>query len=263
MDKMWAGRFSKALDKQADDFNSSIHFDSRMYKQDIVGSMAHAIMLRRQGIITETEEKQIQKGLSGILEDIENGSLEIDMNAEDIHMFVEAELTKRIGDAGKKLHTARSRNDQVALDIRMYLMTECEEIGGLLKDLIRAIRDLARKHKKTIMPGYTHLQRAQPITFAHHILAYAMMFTRDFNRLGDAAKRMYENCPIGSCALAGTTYNTDREWEAKRLGFTGISLNSIDGVSDRDFCVELLSCFAITMMHLSRFSEEIILWSSW
>ena len=263
MDKMWAGRFSKALDKQADDFNSSIHFDSRMYKQDIVGSMAHAIMLRRQGIITETEEKQIQKGLSGILEDIENGSLEIDMNAEDIHMFVEAELTKRIGDAGKKLHTARSRNDQVALDIRMYLMTECEEIGGLLKDLIRAIRDLARKHKKTIMPGYTHLQRAQPITFAHHILAYAMMFTRDFNRLGDAAKRMYENCPIGSCALAGTTYNTDREWEAKRLGFSGISLNSIDGVSDRDFCVELLSCFAITMMHLSRFSEEIILWSSW
>ena len=263
MDKMWAGRFSKALDKQADDFNSSIHFDSRMYKEDLVGSMAHAIMLRRQGIITETEEKQIQKGLSGILEDIENGSLEIDMNAEDIHMFVEAELTKRIGDAGKKLHTARSRNDQVALDIRMYLMTECEEIGGLLKDLIRAIRDLARKHKKTIMPGYTHLQRAQPITFAHHILAYAMMFTRDFNRLGDAAKRMYENCPIGSCALAGTTYNTDREWEAKRLGFSGISLNSIDGVSDRDFCVELLSCFAITMMHLSRFSEEIILWSSW
>ena len=263
MDKMWAGRFSKALDKQADDFNSSIHFDSRMYKQDIVGSMTHAIMLRRQGIITDTEEKQIQRGLSSILEDIEKGSLEIDMNAEDIHMFVEAELTKRIGDAGKKLHTARSRNDQVALDIRMYLMTECEEIGGLLKDLIRAIRDLARKHKKTIMPGYTHLQRAQPITFAHHILAYAMMFTRDFNRLGDAAKRMYENCPIGSCALAGTTYNTDREWEAKRLGFTGISLNSIDGVSDRDFCVELLSCFAITMMHLSRFSEEIILWSSW
>ncbi len=263
MDKMWAGRFSKALDKQADDFNSSIHFDSRMYKQDIVGSMTHAIMLRRQGIITDTEEKQIQKGLSSILEDIEKGSLEIDMNAEDIHMFVEAELTKRIGDAGKKLHTARSRNDQVALDIRMYLMAECDEIGGLLKDLIRAIRDLARKHKKTIMPGYTHLQRAQPITFAHHILAYAMMFTRDFNRLGDAVKRMYENCPIGSCALAGTTYNTDREWEAKRLGFSGISLNSIDGVSDRDFCVELLSCFATVMMHLSRFSEEIILWSSW
>lgn len=263
MDKMWAGRFSKALDKQADDFNSSIHFDSRMYKQDIVGSMTHAIMLRRQGIITDIEEKQIQKGLSSILEDIEKGSLEIDMNAEDIHMFVEAELTKRIGDAGKKLHTARSRNDQVALDIRMYLMAECDEIGGLLKDLIKAIRDLARKHKTTIMPGYTHLQRAQPITFAHHLLAYGMMFTRDFKRLIDALDRMYENCPIGSCALAGTTYSTDREWEAKRLGFSGISLNSIDGVSDRDFCVELLSCFALIMMHLSRFSEEIILWSSW
>ena len=263
MDKMWAGRFSKALDKQADDFNSSNHFDSRMYKQDIVGSMTHAIMLRRQGIITDIEEKQIQKGLSSILEDIEKGSLEIDMNAEDIHMFVEAELTKRIGDAGKKLHTARSRNDQVALDIRMYLMAECDEIGGLLKDLIKAIRDLARKHKTTIMPGYTHLQRAQPITFAHHLLAYGMMFTRDFKRLIDALDRMYENCPIGSCALAGTTYSTDREWEAKRLGFSGISLNSIDGVSDRDFCVELLSCFATVMMHLSRFSEEIILWSSW
>lgn len=263
MDKMWAGRFSKALDKQADDFNSSIHFDSRMYKQDIVGSMTHAIMLRRQGIITDIEEKQIQKGLSSILEDIEKGSLEIDMNAEDIHMFVEAELTKRIGDAGKKLHTARSRNDQVALDIRMYLMAECDEIGGLLKDLIKSIRDLASKHKTTIMPGYTHLQRAQPITFAHHLLAYGMMFTRDFKRLIDALDRMYENCPIGSCALAGTTYNTDREWEAKRLGFSGISLNSIDGVSDRDFCVELLSCFATVMMHLSRFSEEIILWSSW
>ena len=263
MDKMWAGRFSKALDKQADDFNSSIHFDSRMYKQDIVGSMVHAIMLRRQGIITEREEKQIQKGLSSILEDIENGSLKIDMNAEDIHMFVEAELTKRIGDAGKKLHTARSRNDQVALDIRMYLMAECDEIGGLLKDLIKAIRDLASENKTAIMPGYTHLQRAQPITFAHHLLAYGMMFTRDFKRLIDALDRMYENCPIGSCALAGTTYNTDREWEAKRLGFSGISLNSIDGVSDRDFCVELLSCFALVMMHLSRFSEEIILWSSW
>lgn len=263
MDKMWAGRFEKALDKQADDFNSSIHFDSRMYKQDIIGSMAHAIMLRRQGIISETEEKEIQKGLSGILSDIESGALEFDMNAEDIHMFVESELTKRIGDAGKKLHTARSRNDQVALDIRMYLMSECDEIGGLLKDLIRAIRDLAKKHKTTIMPGYTHLQRAQPITFAHHILAYGMMFTRDFNRLNDAVKRMYESCPIGSCALAGTTYDTDREWEAKRLGFSGISLNSIDGVSDRDFCVELLSAFAMIMMHLSRFSEEIILWSSW
>ncbi len=263
MDKMWAGRFSKALDKQADDFNSSIHFDSRMYKQDIIGSIVHAKMLGDRGIIADDEKAQIIKALGEILEDIENGDLEIDMNAEDIHMFIEAQLTERIGEAGKKLHTARSRNDQVALDIRMYLMAECEEIGGLLKALIRAVRDLASENKATIMPGYTHLQRAQPITFAHHILAYGMMFARDLNRLGDASKRMYEGCPIGSCALAGTTYNTDREWEAERLGFSGISLNSIDGVSDRDFCIELLSCFATIMMHLSRFSEEIILWSSW
>lgn len=263
MDKMWAGRFEKQLDKTADDFNSSIHFDCRMYKQDIIGSMAHAIMLRRQGIITEAEETQIQAGLSGILEDIESGALPFDFDAEDIHMFVEAELTKRIGDAGKKLHTARSRNDQVALDIRMYLKSECDQIGGLIKALLSAIVDLASDNKDTIMPGYTHLQRAQPITFAHHVLAYAMMFTRDLKRLDDACKRMYESCPIGSCALAGTTYNTDRKWEAERLGFSGIALNSIDGVSDRDFCIELLSCFATVMMHLSRFSEEIILWSSW
>ena len=263
MDKMWAGRFQKALDKEADDFNSSIHFDCRMFKQDITGSIVHAEMLCRQGIITAKEKLQIVNGLSSILEDLKNGILSFDMNAEDIHMFVESELTKRIGDAGKKLHTARSRNDQVALDIRMYLMAECDEIIGLLKELIKAIRDLAAEHKNDIMPGYTHLQRAQPITFAHHILAYAMMFTRDFKRLVDATDRMYENCPIGSCALAGTTYNTDREWEAEHLGFSGISLNSIDGVSDRDFCVELLSCFAIIMIHLSRFSEEIILWSSW
>ena len=263
MDKMWAGRFQKALDKEADDFNSSIHFDCRMFKQDITGSIVHAEMLCRQGIITAKEKLQIVNGLSSILEDLKNGILSFDMNAEDIHMFIESELTKRIGDAGKKLHTARSRNDQVALDIRMYLMAECDEIIGLLKELIKAIRDLAAEHKNDIMPGYTHLQRAQPITFAHHILAYAMMFTRDFKRLVDATDRMYENCPIGACALAGTTYNTDREWEAEHLGFSGISLNSIDGVSDRDFCVELLSCFAIIMMHLSRFSEEIILWSSW
>ena len=263
MDKMWAGRFQKALDKEADDFNSSIHFDCRMYKQDIAGSIVHAEMLCKQGIITAKEKLQIINGLSSILEDLQNGVLSFDMDAEDIHMFVESELTKRIGDAGKKLHTARSRNDQVALDVRMYLMAECDEIGGLLKELLKAIRDLASEHKNDIMPGYTHLQRAQPITFAHHLLAYAMMFTRDFKRLIDALDRMYENCPIGSCALAGTTYNTDREWEAERLGFSGISLNSIDGVSDRDFCAELLSCFAIIMMHLSRFSEEIILWSSW
>ena len=263
MDKMWAGRFQKALDKEADDFNSSIHFDCRMFKQDIMGSIVHAEMLSRQGIITAKEKLQIVNGLASILEDLQNGSLSFDMNAEDIHMFVESELTKRIGDAGKKLHTARSRNDQVALDIRLYLKEECEEISGLLKELLRAIRNLASEHKNDIMPGYTHLQRAQPITFAHHILAYAMMFTRDAERINDAKRRMMSSSPIGSCALAGTTYNTDRAFEAENLGFTGISLNSIDGVSDRDFCIELLSCFATIMMHLSRFSEEIILWSSW
>ena len=262
MDKMWAGRFSKAINEEADDFNSSIHFDSRMYKQDITGSMVHAMMLSRQGIITKEEYADILNGLSGILDDIESGKLQFDMNAEDIHMFVESELTKRIGDNGKKLHTARSRNDQVALDIRLYLMAECDEIGGLIKKLIEVIKDKAEENQDAIMPGYTHLQRAQPITFAHHLLAYAMMFKRDFERIGDAVERMNYS-PIGSCALAGTTYNTDRAFEAERLGFNGIMMNSIDGVSDRDFCIELMSCFATIMMHLSRFSEEIILWSSW
>ena len=262
MEKMWAGRFNKALDKMADDFNSSIHFDARMYRQDITGSMVHALMLSCQGIITKDEYADILNGLSGILEDIESGKLLIDENAEDIHMFVEAELTKRIGDNGKKLHTARSRNDQVALDIRLYLREECEEIGELLKNLIKVIKDKAESNQDAIMPGYTHLQRAQPITFAHHLLAYAMMFKRDFERICDAVNRMNYS-PIGSCALAGTTYNTDRIFEAERLGFNGIMMNSIDGVSDRDFCIELLSCFATVMMHLSRFSEEIILWSSW
>ncbi len=263
MDKMWAGRFEKALDKEADDFNSSIHFDSRMYKQDIIGSIVHAKMLGDKGIITEQEKAEIINGLSGILEDIENGSLPFNMDAEDIHMFIESELTKRIGDAGKKLHTARSRNDQVALDIRLYLGAECEEIGKLILNLIKAIKDKASENTDAIMPGYTHLQRAQPITFAHHILTYAFMLKRDYDRIGDAVNRMFSQCPIGSCALAGTTYNTDRKWEAERLGFSGISLNSIDGVSDRDFCLELMSAFSILMMHLSRFSEEIILWSSW
>ncbi|MBR4123612.1 MAG: argininosuccinate lyase [Clostridia bacterium] len=263
MDKMWAGRFQKALDKEADDFNSSIHFDCRMYKQDIIGSIVHAKMLSDKGIISSDEKEEIINGLSGILEDIENGNLSFDMNAEDIHMFVESELTKRIGDAGKKLHTARSRNDQVALDIRLYLANECEEIGKLILNLIKAIKETAEKNTDAIMPGYTHLQRAQPITFAHHILTYAFMLKRDFDRIEDAVKRMMSASPIGSCALAGTTYNTDRYFEAEHLGFSGISLNSIDGVSDRDFCVELLSAYSILMMHLSRFSEEIILWSSW
>ncbi len=262
MAKLWAGRSDGVTEKIADDFNSSIHFDSRMYRQDITGSMVHAMMLSRQGIITKEEYADILNGLSGILEDIDNGNLQFDMDAEDIHMFVESELTRRIGDNGKKLHTARSRNDQVALDIRLYLAAECEEIGELLLKLIKAIRDKAQDNKDAIMPGYTHLQRAQPITFAHHLLAYAMMFKRDFERIGDAVNRMNYS-PIGSCALAGTTYNTDREFEAERLGFNGIMMNSIDGVSDRDFAVELLSAYATVMMHLSRFSEEIVLWSSW
>lgn len=259
---MWTGRFAKALDKKADDFNSSLHFDCRMFKEDITGSIAHAEMLARQGIISEGEKEQIADGLSAILEDLLSGKLDFSADAEDIHMFIEAELTKRIGDAGKKLHTARSRNDQVALDIRLYLKSETQQIISELKKLIGTLCSIAKEHKSDIMPGYTHLQRAQPITFAHHILAYGMMFSRDIERLEDAVRRMNIS-PIGSCALAGTTYPTDREFEAEKLGFDGITLNSIDGVSDRDFCLELLSGFSIIMMHLSRFCEEIILWSSW
>ena len=261
MDKMWAGRFSKALDKEADDFNSSIHFDCKMYKQDILGSIAHAQMLSKQGIISNDEMEILVEGLGAILDDINSGKCEIDGQAEDIHMFVEAELTRRVGDVGKKLHTARSRNDQVALDVRMYLRDEVKEILVLIKDLLGAIVEKAETNKSVIMPGYTHLQRAQPIVFAHHLLAYAMMFTRDYDRLVDAVKRMNLS-PIGSCALAGTTFDTDRYFEAEKLGFDGITLNSLDGVSDRDFCVEIMSAISIIMMHLSRFSEEIILWSS-
>ncbi len=263
MDKMWAGRFSKALDKVADDFNSSIGFDCRMYSQDIKGSVVHAMMLAKQGIISTAEKDMIVDGLCSILEDIDSGKLVFDLDAEDIHMFIESELTKRIGDAGKKLHTARSRNDQVALDIRLYMNDACREVRSLLSELISVITETAVNNSETVMPGYTHLQRAQPITFAHHILAYGMMFSRDIDRLEDAAKRMMSSCPIGSCALAGTTYSTDRAYEAKSLGFSDISRNSIDGVSDRDFCLEIINAFAVIMMHLSRFSEEIVLWSSW
>ncbi len=262
MEKMWAGRFQKALEKAADDFNSSIHFDSRMYKQDITGSMAHAAMLAEKGIISKEDSAKIADCLAEILDDINSGKLLFDNDAEDIHMFIESELTKRIGDTGKRLHTARSRNDQVALDIRMYLRDESAEIIGLIKNLLSVICKKAEEYKTAIMPGYTHLQRAQPITFAHHILAYGMMFTRDISRIEDAVKRMNYS-PLGSCALAGTTYDTDRYMTAKQLGFDGITLNSIDGVSDRDFCVELLSAYATVMMHLSRFSEEIVMWSSW
>ena len=262
MAKMWAGRTAGALSKEADDFNSSIHFDGRMYRQDITGSMEHATMLAICGIISKEESVAIIDGLQTILDDIESGALPIDPEAEDIHMFVEAELTSRIGEVGKKLHTSRSRNDQVALDIRLYLRDEIKEMQKLLIDLISAVCEQAEATQDAIMPGYTHLQRAQPITMAQHLLAYAMMLRRDMGRLQDVAKRMNYS-PLGSCALAGTTYPIDRGFVARQLGFSGITENSLDGVSDRDFCVELLSALSLIMMHLSRFSEEIILWSSW
>ena len=262
MEKMWAGRTAGQTSALADDFNSSIHIDSRMYKEDIKGSMAHAAMLAEVGILTSAEADGIIAALEQILADIESGVLPIDMNAEDIHMFVESVLTKRIGDLGKKLHTARSRNDQVAVDMRLYMRGKCEQIQSLLLDLIHAIVTVAEEHKYDIMPGYTHLQRAQPIVFAHHLLAYAEMFRRDLSRVEDAKVRMNKS-PLGACALAGTTYPISRTMTAKALGFDGYAGNSIDAVSDRDFCVELLSAFSIIMMHLSRFSEEVILWSSW
>lgn len=259
---MWEGRFSKTLDKRTNDFNSSIRFDYKMYKEDIEGSIAHAKMLAKQHIIEKDDESKIIFGLNSILKDIENASLEFDPNAEDIHMFIEAELTKRIGQSGKKLHTARSRNDQVALDIRMYLKKQVVEIKQNLKNLIYTLVVKAKENTETIMPGYTHMQRAQPITFAHHLMAYVEMFKRDIERLTETYRRI-DTCPIGSCALAGTTYKLDREFEAKELGFSKISNNSLDGVSDRDFIIELLADISIIMMHLSRISEEIILWSSW
>lgn len=259
---MWEGRFSKNLDKRTNDFNSSIKFDYKLYKEDIAGSIAHAKMLAKQNIIQKEDEEKIIFGLNSILKDIESGNLEFDPNAEDIHMFIESELTKRIGSSGKKLHTARSRNDQVALDIRMYLKKQNLEIIKNLKKLITTLIFKAKENTETIMPGYTHMQRAQPITFAHHLMAYAEMFKRDIERLNETYTRT-DICPIGSCALAGTTYNLDREFEAKKLGFSQISANSLDGVSDRDFIIELLSDISIIMMHLSRISEEIILWSSW
>ena len=260
--KLWTGRFEKEIDKKTNDFNSSISFDQRMYKEDITGSMAHATMLCAQGIISEDDKNQILDGLSAILDDIESGALVIDPEAEDIHTFVEGELTSRIGDAGKRLHTSRSRNDQVALDIRLTLRNETESLVPMLEDLIKVLCDKAKQYSKTVMPGYTHMQRAQPIVFGHHLLAYAEMFLRDIDRLNDAKARM-NYCPLGSGALAGTTYDIDREMTAKALGFDGVTMNSLDGVSDRDFCVELASALSLVMVHLSRFSEEIILWCSW
>lgn len=262
MAKMWAGRFKKEVDSKVNDFNSSISFDARMYKHDIAGSKAHAKMLGETGIIGNDDAEKIITGLDGILTDIESGALEFDPNAEDIHMFIEAELTSRIGDAGKRLHTARSRNDQVALDIRLYLKDEVEKITLLVKRLVGALCDLSALHTETVMPGYTHLQRAQPITFGHHLMAYAQMFKRDISRLGGCYDRMDE-MPLGSGALAATTYPIDRESVCKTLGFAKITENSLDGVSDRDFCIELASDISILMTHLSRFSEEIVLWCSW
>ena len=262
MAKMWAGRTEGLTSKLADDFNSSIHFDCRMFKQDIQGSMAHAAMLGAKGIISKADADTLIDGLEGILNDLQSGALNFDMSCEDIHMFVEQVLTERLSDVGKKLHTARSRNDQVALDLRMYLRDECDTVTELVKKLVEVILAKAEEYKAAIMPGYTHLQRAQPITFGHHLMAYAMMLLRDLERLSDCRKRINVS-PIGSCALAGTTYDTDRYFEAEKLGFDSVCMNSIDGVSDRDFCAELLSVYSILMMHLSRFSEEVILWCSW
>ena len=262
MAKMWAGRTAGVTDPVADDFNSSIRFDSRMYREDITGSMAHAAMLGAQHILPQADADAIIDALQGILDDLDSGALAFDPACEDIHMFVEQVLTARIGDLGKKLHTARSRNDQVALDLRMYLRNETSEIIALTKDVLAALVEQAGAHKGDILPGYTHLQRAQPITFGHHLMAYAMMLLRDIDRMQDAVRRMNVS-PIGCCALAGTTYDTDRFFEAKQLGFDDVARNSLDGVSDRDFCVELLDAYAIEMMHLSRLSEELVLWSSW
>ncbi len=262
MAKMWAGRTAGITDSYADELNSSIGVDQRMFRQDIRGSIAHAKMLKKQGIIAESDADQIVIGLEQILSDLESGALLIDEGAEDIHMFVEQVLTERIGDAGKTLHTARSRNDQVALDVRLYLRDEIAEIQEITRSLIAAVCDRAEEYAETIMPGYTHLQRAQPITFGHLLCAYAMMFLRDLERLSDCVKRINVS-PIGSCAFAGTTYDTDRFYEAELLGFSDVCRNSIDGVSDRDFILELLSDLSILAMHLSRFSEEIVLFSSW
>ncbi len=262
MAKLWAGRTDGSTDSLADDFNSSIPFDCRLYRQDITGSMAHAAMLGAAGIIGSDDAEALIDGLQGILDDLDSDRLQFDLSCEDIHMFVEQVLTERLGDTGKKLHTARSRNDQVALDLRMYLRGQCDGISSQIKELIGALSERASEYGDAIMPGYTHLQRAQPITFGHHLMAYAMMLLRDLDRLSDCRRRMNQS-PIGCCALAGTTYPTDRRSEAEALGFDGICMNSLDGVSDRDFCVELLGALSILMMHLSRLSEELILWTSW
>lgn len=261
MAKMWSGRFKKELDSEVNAFNSSLPFDCVMYFADIKGSIAHAKMLAKVGIITDEEFQIIEKGLTDIIKDIESGDMQFDFTTEDIHMFIEAELTARVGDVGKKLHTARSRNDQVALDIRIYLMDRMTEVKTALKELISTLCNIAEKNTSVIMSGYTHLQRAQPITFAHHLMAYTEMFLRDYDRCSDSVKRC-NKLPLGAGALATTTYNIDRFFVAEELGFDGVCANSVDAVSDRDFCLEMSSVLSIIMTHLSRFSEEVILWCS-
>lgn len=259
--KLWKGRFSKAATSSADEFNASIQFDERLYKEDITGSIAHAKMLGKQGIISDKEAQLIIKTLEEILEDIEAGKVEFTIESEDIHMNIESILTERIGDTGKKLHTARSRNDQVNVDIRLYLKKETDAINQTIQDLLAALSQLAKEHVDTVMPGYTHLQRAQPVTFAYHLLAYYQMFSRDRERFSDCLSRI-DRLPLGSGALAGTTYNTDRDFLAEELGFSSVLPNGMDAVADRDFAIEFINCCAITMMHLSRFCEELIQWSS-
>ena len=259
---LWTGRFKKQLDKKTNDFNSSISFDCRMASQDIKGSIAHATMLGKQNIIEKSESEKIVSSLKGIAADLESGKLEIDMSAEDIHTFVEGELTKRLGSTGKRLHTARSRNDQVALDLRLYLLDEIEKIDLALKEFIDVILKKAKENYDAVMPGYTHLQRAQPVTFGHHLMAYTAMLLRDRERLADCKRRTAVS-PLGSGALAGTTYPLDREYAAELLGLSGVCANSLDGVSDRDYVIELLSCLSLVMVHLSRFAEEVVMWCSW
>ncbi len=259
--KLWKGRFSKAATSSADEFNASIDFDQRLYREDIHGSIAHASMLAKQGIISEEDARLIIKTLNEILEDIENGKVEFTVESEDIHMNIESILTERIGDAGKKLHTARSRNDQIAVDIRLYLKKETDAVNSLIGELLDTLFDLTEKHTDTVMPGYTHLQRAQPVTFAYHLLAYYQMFSRDRERFTDCLRRI-DRLPLGSGALAGTTYDTDRDFLAEKLGFSEVLPNGMDAVADRDFAIEFINCCAVVMMHLSRFCEELILWSS-
>ena len=260
--KLWSGRFDKNTDKLVDELNASIGFDFRMYRQDIAGSIAHSAMLAKQGIIPKEDAEKIAQGLKAILADIEEGKLSFGNDVEDVHMAIEGELTKRIGDAGKRLHTARSRNDQVALDLRLYLKEEISLLRELVLELLETVLNIAERNTDVVMPAYTHLQRAQPTTFAHYMMAYASMLRRDVTRLEDCLERMDE-CPLGSGALAATTYPIDREYVARELGFAAITQNSLDGVSDRDFALELMNDLSILMMHLSRFSEEIIMWCSW